>query len=144
MLAVSQYVPTTPHVYSISGAPAMTAVDSSNPDLSIQWTTPASGNVLVQLNGCSAAADYGYWGLLTHPGGIQLGYSFFVGPPGGSAAIMASFPITGQTPGTVIQVDWAWTTNDNRGALYLSCEGAVNIPTGTNTGPAVMLVWAAP
>jgi hypothetical protein len=145
LLAFSQYAPGTKNVYTQTGdGSGLIPVDSTNPDLSIQWITPSSGNVLVQLNGTaeSGAATHSYWGLTAHDTGHQVGYTVTMLGPGQEASPVASILLLGGTPGVVNYVDWAWQCTS--GAMQLSCQGVQGAPNGINTGPATMLVWAAP
>ena len=143
LLAFSQYAPVTKNVYTQTGGGSdLVPVDSSNPDLSVQWVTPASGNVLVQLNGTaeSGAADHFYWGLTDHVTQLQVGYTVTVLGPGQEASPVASILLLGGTPGVSKWVDWAWQCDGS--TMYLSCQGVQGSPNGINTGPANMFVWA--
>jgi hypothetical protein len=138
LLAVLQYEPSTAAIYSTASA-SMAAVDSTN--LTISFTAPSSGNVLVRLTGAGLAiGGYVYWGLLPHGGGSQVGNSWCIAGANITDAGSAAFYITGLVSGNTYQYDWAFSTT---GTGYLVVQGGTNNPSQGNASPAVMEVWSA-
>jgi hypothetical protein len=124
-----------------------TAIDATN--LTISFTAPASGDVLGKLSAVTGAHQAGntvaMWALLDHTTHAQrgnstigsLGYSQTSGPlqvPVAAPPIL----ITGLTPSTIYQVDWAFASANNSDPIELYAYN-----TASNPFPAVMEVWAA-
>ena len=86
------------------------------------------------------ATAYGYWALLDHTSGFQVGDTVLAGYSGNFQS-SAAFLITGLTPAANLQYNWAYATSLT--AIYLPVQGAQGIPGGTNGAPAVMEVWSA-
>jgi hypothetical protein len=139
LLARVQYAPSS-YASNESTSITLVAVDATN--LTIAFTVPASGDVLVRLTGAVIlpALAYGYWALLDHTSHAQVGDTVLAGYAGNFQST-AAFLITGLTPGANLQYDWAYATSVT--AIYLPVQGAQGIPSGVNGAPAVMEVWSA-
>lgn len=151
LLAKTQYAPAVAVSYAASTtALTLTVMDTTN--LTVTFTAPTSGSVLMRLSGYLVLANASVpcvWGLVTH-GGTTLvapvalvagGATTPTGPK--SVAIL----VTGLTPGNSYQWDWvhAQGTTASLSLIaqgYQTQVGAVlsAAPTGT---PAVMEVWSA-
>ena len=139
LIARVQYAPSS-YASNPSTSTSLVAVDATN--LTIAFTVPASGDVLVRLTGACIlpATAYGYWALLDHTSGFQVGDTVLAGYSGNFQS-SAAFLITGLTPAANLQYNWAYATSLT--AIYLPVQGAQGIPGGTNGAPAVMEVWSA-
>lgn len=140
LLACVQYAPATNVAYVFSST-ALAALDTTN--LTVAFTAPASGAVLVRVTGGQINAQVGgqiVWGLFTHSTTTQVGVSEGSGGSSyepGSTLRMAQ-KITGLTPGNSYQLDLAGFQGNG---TTLNVQGA----TGTlNTGgPLLMEVLSA-
>jgi hypothetical protein len=139
LLARVYYAPTS-YNNNLSSSTSLVVVDPFN--LTIPFTVPASGDVLVRLTGICLvpAATYGYWALFDHTSHAQVGDTALAGQSF-TATVSIPFLITGLTPGANLQYDWAYACSST--AVYLPVQGAQGIPSGVNGGPAIMEVWAA-
>ncbi len=112
-------------------------VDATN--LVITFTAPASGNVVVTLNGTGylSVADYYHWCLRDTGGNNIAGQTQVVndGPANDEARFTAKFYVTGLTGSVTYR--WGFFVASGTGHLRYGQSGA-------NLGPAVMHVQAAP
>jgi hypothetical protein len=139
LLAVVQYAPAIFTNYAMSSAtPA--AVDVTN--LTIAFTAPASGKVLVRLAGTlGSVIGNGYFCLLDHTTAAQVSYSVFASTTQNATNIVAAdFLITGLTPAGGYQYDWGWCTTTS---MNMNVIGGTGIPTTNYASPAVMEVFSA-
>jgi hypothetical protein len=146
LLAYIQYAPTGGTEYSsASGTPV--TVDATN--LTVSFTAPSSGKVLVRLTGAGEIDNVGidaYWCLLDHTSHAQVGNTSFVGwgISGGNVSLASPvFLITGLVPGTVYQYDWGYFNSGGGSYTYLWVEGDQGVPTKNRAAPATMEVWSA-
>ena len=152
LLAIVQYAPyITPgppyYVEYTTHSLTPVAVDATN--LTVSFTAPASGKVLVKLTcGAVECQANGYWELLDHTTDAQYGYSAFIGSnPSAGFETPVHMPIyvTGLTPGDVYQMDWAWHAQVNAyfgtPTVYMWVQD--NSPTNYTYGPMLMEVWPA-
>lgn len=148
-IAVAQYAPASQAAYSyhfLTAPGSLAALDTTN--LTVAFTAPPSGKVLVQLTGYhnnGVAQDsngyfssIGWWGLFLHNtstqvgntslvslgfsptnGGAGDGYSF-AAVQGGSGIKTCYFYITGLAAGTSYQYDWAAAQYNGRTSLGTS------------------------
>ncbi len=139
LLARVQYAPA---VYAANESTSTSLVVVDAVHLTIPFTAPASGDVLVRLTGACVlpVTAYGYWALLDHTTAAQVGDTALAGYSGNTLT-SAPFLVTGLVSGDAYQYDWAYATSLT--AIYLPVQGAQGIPDGVNTSPAVMEVWSA-
>lgn len=147
LLANVQYAPASATTYSTTSS-TLAAIDTTN--LTIPFTVPLSGNVIVRLQGLAAqstaGSGNGYWGLEDHTSHAQVGVSALamstvVGANGAYVRVTYDQLITGLTPGASLQYDWAWLTS--AATFYLVVQGATGQPGNANGGPGLMQVWGA-
>jgi hypothetical protein len=146
LLAVNQYAPASLATYTTTSL-TVAALDATN--MTVSFTAPASGAVLIRLSAfCKApsTAVAPVWGLTDHTTttilyGVQL-YVMSTTAPGAYSAVQR---ITGLTPGTAYQMDWALASNTAASMVTTYAKGITGTTaTATTTaGPAVMEVWAA-
>lgn len=139
LIAVTSYNPASATNASTTNT-SLTAIDTTN--LTVPFTAPASGKVLVRLSALVAAGQssvgstFGLWGLLDHTshsvvaGGATVLY-------GNTQGISKAFLITGLTGGTGYQYDWAQATNNASWPSTTYFGGG-----SASWGPAVMEVYA--
>jgi hypothetical protein len=147
LLARVQYAPSVLHTYStVSATPS--AMDATN--LTISFTAPASGDVLVRLSACANQGDSlrsGYFCLLDHTTGAQVGDSqYVVGPNTDTFTLAVSVPflVTGLAPGTAYQYDWGFfESSAATNGIFVLVQGAQGVPGNLYSSPAVMEVWSA-
>jgi hypothetical protein len=141
LLARVQYVPSLEDTYSTTSQ-TVAVVDATN--LTVSFKAPASGDVLIRLTGTvEVTGTYEYWALLDHTSSAQRGSTATVAGANDAAnAVTAVFLLTGLTPNTTYQVDWAFAAASGSTA-YLIVQGATGIPSQANAGPATMEVWSA-
>lgn len=137
LLARVQYAPGSSTSYTTSGtANTVTALDTTN--LTLTFTAPSSGSVLVRLTGFSSAGIATYWCVVTHLTTTVVGsLAAVVGAGARSVALL----ITGLTPGASVSYDWGAASTSASTTGVLVAMGTVT--PGTSAGPAVMEVWSA-
>jgi hypothetical protein len=153
--ATKSYVDTHGLLSRVSYAPSVlasdavtgttpTALDTTN--LTISFVAPASGDVLVRLSGrvaTATAGDSAIWCLLDHTAHTLVGVLLPVNDYTQLIECSAAQLITGLSPGTTYQYDWAMAAGASV-AVTLYVQGATTVATGTSIGsPATMEVWAA-
>jgi hypothetical protein len=118
------------------------ALDTTN--LTASFTAPASGRVLVRLtaNGrISSSSANLFWGLVTHSTTTQVGDALNVTQNTLAGTIAAAMILSGLTPSTVYNLDWAFAVaGTGTGSVFYG--GGTTINAGS-TGPAIIEVWAA-
>jgi hypothetical protein len=139
LLAVNQYAPATTTIFSTTSA---TRADVDATNMVVTFTAPASGNVLVRL---STWADIGTANVLyfsLRESTSNLGYPVMV-LRGATQQVYAAAAIylTGVSAGSHTY-KWAFAT-DGTGTAGRIIVGQ-SAGTGTQFGPGVMEVWAAP
>ena len=153
LLACVQYAPAVFHPYATyTDIPAV--ADATN--LTIAFTAPASGKVLVRLTAVAQVLDVagqtGYWCLMDHTTGAQVGTSVLVEnvTSGSTAAQDVVWPlsvpilVTGLTPGGSYQYDWGFMEGSHSaGGFHMYVQGGTGILLTFYAGPAVMEVWSA-
>jgi hypothetical protein len=147
LLARVQYAPSVLTTYSTASA-TPSAMDATN--LTISFTAPASGDVLVRLSACANQGDLprsGYFCLLDHTTGAQVGDSQYVVGPNTSTftlAVSVPFLVTGLAPGTAYQYDWGFFESSTAiNGIFVLVQGAQGVPGNLYSSPAVMEVWSA-
>jgi hypothetical protein len=144
VLAVAQYAPTDTATYTTTSTTPV-AIDSTN--LTVSFTVPGSGKVVVELeaNATGNAAGGSYYALLNHTGGAQVGgataYNLLDNTTVASPS--KSIYLTGLTPNDVLQLDWAWFTSDDTKGLSMDVAGGEGSTSPVWAGPATMKVFAA-
>lgn len=142
ILAVVEYAPGS--VVDKVPTTSLAAVDSTN--LTISFTAPSSGKVLVRLSAdgqadTSASDNIMSWGLVTHGTTTQQGNLYSTSQTLSGAnmriRITTTIYVTGLTGGTAYQFDWAYL------ATGTGCHMRYGGASG-NEGPALMIVEAAP
>jgi hypothetical protein len=153
LLACVQYAPAVFQSYAtFTDIPAV--VDST--DLTIAFTAPASGKVLIRLTAVAQVLDStgqtGYWCLMDHTTGAQVGTSVLVETvtSGTTAAADVAWPfsipilVTGLTPGSAYQYDWGFFEGSHGpGGFHMYVQGGTGVLPTSYAGPAMMEVWAA-
>lgn len=142
LLASVQYAPATA---GSSQATSTTVVAADTTHLTILFTAPASGNVLVRLTGLANIGVAGtafFWGVATHNTTTIQGVLATATESTTVVSCSCAIKITGLTPGNSYQWDWVLACGAaHTGTLYYS---GITVPEGVNNdGPAVMEVWAA-
>lgn len=151
LLAKTVYAPGTAVTYTASTtANTLTVLDTTN--LTISFTAPASGAVLIRLTGFLANASGSVaatWGLVTH-GGTTLVAPVALMTGGASSPTgvkSAAILVSGLTPGTTYTYDWVHSQSTTSSLTlvaqgYQTQVGAVLSATPTGA-PAAMEVWSA-
>lgn len=145
LLTCIQYAPSTVTAYS-STSTTPVAVDSTN--LTVSFTAPSSGKVLVRLGGVYrwTAGSGAYWGLVDHGTTTLRGSLTQPGWNVPNVLLNYSVPflITGLTAGTAYQFDWAWCVT-SAASSQMWVQGSITTTSGgaNPQGPAVMEVWSA-
>lgn len=132
LLAAIKYDPATKVDINTTSA---TFADADATNLAVSFTAPATGKVLVRLNGYAVgAAGSGYsWGLRSGTTDLDdrlIMYNAYEG------AKSATFHIAGLTAGTAYTYKWSH-------ALTLGTN-VVKLQAGGLQGPVTMEVWSAP
>jgi hypothetical protein len=141
LLARVEYAPGT-LATAVTGS-SWAAIDTTN--LTISFTAPASGAVLVRLFGhlkSGTAGQTANWSVAAHSTTTPLGHVALpvVGAASTPGAAVAEFLITGLTPSNAYQYDWIHA-NGSAGATFTALGATA---AGTTTGgPAIMEVWSA-
>lgn len=145
LLASHQYAPGTIATYSVASS-TIAALDTTN--LTISFTAPASGNVLVVLQASGKSTTAGEplaWTLFLHGGSViqadivPVSLSSLANT---YTSATASFLITGLTPGNSYQYDWA--AGMISASVTMGVQGVTSSTfSATNAGPAIMEVWSA-
>lgn len=144
LLTTVNYAPGTAATYS-STSTTLAAIDTTN--LTAGFVAPASGKVLVKLSAQAnaTASTPGWWGVLDHTSGNLYGSAVQVVEvtSGGIVAnSFASILITGLTPGTSYQIDWAHATQTAANTMSTKA-GTMGKTVASGPGPALMEVWAS-
>jgi parallel beta-helix repeat protein len=144
LLGVNQFAPGTRAIYT-SSSTTLAAVDQVN--MTVSFTAPASGQVLVRLTANGTApttAVLHCWGLLDHASGNLYGSVFLVNAVTSFGLWSASQVLTGLTAGQKYQMDWALASGTAASTVTLYAMGSASktIPA-SQASPAVMEVWAA-
>lgn len=140
LLALLQYAPASEETVTVT---TLAAFDTTN--LTLAFTAPASGHVLVRLTGAVRnVGGSGYFALLDHTSHAQVGNTAFLqqGLGGTTETISVVIAVTGLTGGTSYQYDWAGIGVSAYTDMF--CQGAQGTPGTAYTGPATMEIWAAP
>lgn len=145
ILATAQYAPATLAHYT-SSVTTLAAMDAAN--LTVAFTAPVSGNVLVTLaanaSSVSTAVNV-FWGLLDHVTTTTIyGCLMNVMATTTSTYLTAKQRITGLTGGVTYQVDWALASGTASSAVSTYAKGVASTSaTGASpASPAVMVVEA--
>lgn len=145
-LAIVKYDPGS--IATKNPGTSLAAVDSTN--LTVSFTVPASGIVMVVLTGNARGSsnnngDWMGWGLVTH-GTTTLVSDLVdvlqqVSQPGGGVQVQANVSarlyISGLTPGAAVQWDWAYQTSGTGAAQAAMIVGN----NGTIYSPALIEVY---
>lgn len=133
-LAVKQHNPGTQATYSTAST---TLVDMDATNLAVTFTAPASGNVIVALNGfagADTAAKYTAWGLRSAGATVANSEANIIGGTANTYARGAHRAyVTGLTPGNSYTYTWAFKVTGGTGYTF----------AGGAQGPALMEVWSA-
>jgi hypothetical protein len=142
LLACKTYDPVGPR--TISTAANSTAPEDVDPkNLSVTFTAPPSGAVLVRLTGLASRAKAGYvvWNLRAGSGDVPRSAAT-VHTTGNYGRVTHAVTITGLTPGQRCTWKWGQRITDAAGSAQLRVGGGDHATTPY--GPATMEVWAAP
>lgn len=157
LIAIHQYAP-SPGVNLTMNSNALTVLDSNN--MTISFIVPPSGSVLVKLSalilleclgGTSNALAMSF-GLLSHNTSIQLGNTVVVGQTNNQSgtsssvvkgAVTAPVLITGLTPNTSMQVDWAANFDGSSNVSLVTVGALTGKGTVSSFAPALLEVYAA-
>jgi hypothetical protein len=145
IIGVTQYGPASLATYSFTST-TLTAIDTTN--VTVSFTVPASGNVLVTFQASMdtpATADIGL-GLLNHSGGAQLGFtqSNVQGSVGAGAASIQRFTVTWYLTGLgagTLGIDVA--AGSTAATAHIYAQGSAGAVSAAKTGPAILVVQAA-
>jgi hypothetical protein len=117
----------------------LAALDTTN--LTVSFTAPSSGNVVVQLSGfVIASSQPAEWALFDHTLGTIVGYEVCITIVGAQVYTTANFYLTGLIPGSTYQYDWAGASS---GGAVLRCCGHTTYQSGDQGCPALMIVYSA-
>ena len=148
-LAYVAYDP-NPGVHLTITSSAMSAIDTTN--LTVSFTAPNSGNVLVRLSGYFAQGNgsaYMFtWALLTHGTTTAVAKQFVFGwqqtsttSYGYNGRLFGEFVVSGLTPGQTYQYDWGYAAGSNAWNMY--CGNWPNTqPLAGEYGAALITVQA--
>jgi hypothetical protein len=130
--------------YATSSA-TLTAMDTTN--LTISFTAPASGDVLVRLTAdASVPTNIAVmWGLLDHTSHSLVGNAVaYVTTSNLGSSYSVALLITGLSSGTSYQYDWAQGLNvtGTQGLTFGGGTGSTSL-TQSMASPFVMEVWSA-
>jgi hypothetical protein len=141
LLAVTSYNPNTQTTVSTTST-AGEDVDATN--LTITFTVPASGKVLVVLDAVAyhaTQAQYYMWVLRTTGGSNVAGTKRQItGMDLTTARYCTRIYITGLTPGASVTYRWGHLVQSSTGNIRYGDDGS----TVAQAGAATMEVWAAP
>jgi len=116
--------------------------DADATHLSISFTAPASGSVLLRLSGLATrmVAGNAYWNVRS--GGVNVpGTAALVATDGNYHRSSHSVTITGLTPGSPYTYTWGHRVSDSTGQSQILIGGDAD--AGSGYGAATMEVWAA-
>jgi hypothetical protein len=140
-LAYVDYKPTNLATYTTTSQ-VYAAVDSTN--LSVSFTAPASGSVIIMLNGVGRTTSnntYLGWGVGPHGGAVVGNTTQAITVLTNNARFTAICRVTGLTPGVTYTYDWFFNSSDNTNTGQIQAQLANQ---GSNpAGPASMTVLAA-
>lgn len=151
LLGYTSYNPTAITTYTSSGSSA--DVDATN--LTITFTAPASGIVLIALEAVasmtsSSASGEGMWSLRTGTTNVVGSARSVLKGTAATASrqrIRTSIRLTGLVAGTSYTYKWAYRAQDGFSVNTQIVCGTPSGPefsgTGTAVGPAIMEAWAA-
>lgn len=133
LLALTNYNPATGVVVSTTST---TAADADATNLSIAFTAPASGQVIVRLNALGTQTASGAsvrWYI--REGTTTVGVRYMTASKNTAWDFLgaATYVVTGLTPGSSHTYKWGHSVS----------SGQSNISAGGTTGAAIMEVWAA-
>jgi len=144
LLAITNYNPATTEDITVGVSGSFAALDATN--LSVTFTVPASGNVIVVLSAAAYAdgtvtSREQFWGLINASGGAYVANSarsvLYTENDGIQARPCARIYITGLTPGASITYRWAGRSNGGNTSIYAGNS------SGDEQGAATMEVWTA-
>jgi len=143
ILASVQYAPAVEVALSVT---TLAVFDATNLTIAFTTATTDKGStaVIVRLTGCvQNNAGKAYWALLDHTAMTQVGLTATVQDGIGSSieAISVAIIVTGLTPNTAYQYDWAGIGVGAATILYV--QGATGAPSTPYAGLATMEVLAA-
>jgi hypothetical protein len=135
ILAIKQYTPGSDS--TVHNTTSTTSVDADATNLAVTFTVPASGNVVVELNGWSDqnSSGVGYWQLRDSTTVIAEWRMSSTTYGSGRTAVKAL--ITGLTPAASKTYKWGHRVSAGNQDIYAG-------PLTGSFGPAVMIVYAAP
>lgn len=126
----------------------MAAFDTTN--LRITFTVPASGRVLVRVQGTiHGAATFPQVLLGAMSGATVVGRTAPIGAPSGTAlattfmSVESLFAVTGLTPGASLTYDAAWGTETLVAATGIKYGGPNNTTANDAFGGLVFEIWEA-
>lgn len=141
LIGCNVYAPATLATYFASST-SFTAIDTTN--MTVSFTAPQSGRVLVRLTAMmwlSTTASPLVWGLLLHRTSTVVGATSMIGT--GAASEQGPYsvvlPVSGLTPGTSYQYDWAFATKTSGDTAQTVAQGS---SAAGSYSPAVMEVWS--
>ena len=140
-----QYAPASANTYTTTRR-TIAAIDATN--LTLAFTAPASGNVLIRLSGAADLSVVGggglFFGLMDHTTSAQIGNGSLAIYESTGLAVLTSVPllVTGLTPSGSYQFDWAFFIGGT-GTGYLSVQGTQGVPSNGFASPATMEIWSA-
>lgn len=139
LLAVTRYAPTSQTVYT-SSSTTLADVDATN--LSVAFTAPLSGNVLVRLTAyadISAGTGDGHWGLRESTSDLAFSVARVVRNQANAVIASVAIYLTGVSAGSHTY-KWSFAASSGTSTRII-------IQDGTAVGewaPGIMEVWAAP
>ena len=142
LIGCTQYGPSA-RTGKTTTSTSLAAIDTTN--MTVSFTAPASGQVLVRLTAfvVTAAGVSSFWALFTHGTTTQVGNSMQYASGAGNVTVTTACLVTGLTPGTTYQWDWAWGVQSGTATIEIQATTGVPASFALQGAPAVMEVWAA-
>lgn len=143
LLAYAAYAPTAANFYTLTSNAGTADVDATN--LAVTFTAPASGAVLVTLQGLCGGGSGAivYWSLRSGSTNIAGTERRVVEAGSFRVFALARMRVSGLTAGTSYTYKWAGRSTAGNGQMYYGGSTNEFSTTGSNYGPLTMEVVAA-
>jgi len=143
VLGTCQYAPATLAHFQTS---SVTIAPMDTAHLTVSFTAPASGNIMVILSACAAAPSTAVevvWALTDHTSGAIYGNQQSVCQTTAPNHYTVQVMVSGLTPGTVYQMDWAQGSSTASSQVTTYAMGVSSLTASpSNHSPATMTVFS--
>ena len=144
-LASTVYAPASQTTKTQSSGTVPAVFDATN--LTVTFTAPASGKVLVELSGyiqVGTAGTSAIWNVCTHGGTTPVGTWMSATAGVNGVNVTTRCYVSGLTAGNSYQWDWlAQTGNSGTVTQTLTCYGSTGATAGGAGAPAIMRIISA-